>query len=92
MGGLLIFGPGALGLTLGLKAAWWGIGIGAVGGLVFTVLQVHVEGRLGTLATGQDWSNWLLLMGFWFVVSFYGAFALGFLIRRVSARGTRKPP
>jgi hypothetical protein len=76
----VIFGvilPPIVGFVIGRRQAFGWIWLGIVTAGLIEVMQVHVEGSVGTWASGQDWHSWLMNVAVWCAISFYGSLAFG---------------
>jgi len=85
----VIFLPPFAGFVLGMRVAFLWLWLGVLAAAFFEAIQIHTEGTAGTLATGQDWSNFWTLVAVYAAGSFYALFALGIAVRAMLGRANR---
>jgi hypothetical protein len=78
--------PPIAGFFLGMRLAWLWLWVGVLAAAICEAIQIHTEGTVGTLATGQDWSNFWTLVAVYAAGSFYALFALGVAFRAMLGR------
>ena len=72
-----------------MRLAYLWLWLGVLAAAFFEAIQIHTEGAVGTLATGQDWSNFWTLVAVYAAGSFYTLFALGVVVQAMLGRSNR---
>lgn len=75
--------PPLLGLALGFAKRWEFLWIGALGAILVAFAWLTVEGGDPANVYFTDGHDWMLLAAMWWLLSFYGGYGIGRVVRLI---------